>query len=147
MLSTKHKIIFAVVYVLLSTLAFIMIKDALLHNPVKLTEKGEKKIVIKSHPIDVTLILSSTTGRTEVTYTMQDDQTINDLLNQAREDKKLLFEIARYTDHIEIIEVNGVTHPTGYKWILVENSVDVTNDIDEELLKQNGIYELKFTQI
>ena len=139
--------ILAVIYLLVAPILFFLIKDALLHSTVKLSQKEEKKELIKPNPVDVSLIVTDLKSKKEFTYTMQDDQTINDLLNKVREDKKILFEISRYTDHIEIIEVGGNSNPTGYKWALFEGATDSTNEIDKELLKSNGVYEIKLIQI
>jgi hypothetical protein len=147
MLTTKHKVIFAAIYVISFFLVFLYVRDALKHDPIKVSFKEEKVAPIKAN--DITITLSIENGKISKNFVRmtKDDYTVFELHDDFRSDRIVWFEIVRYNDHIELKDVLGVSTPLGYRWEVYKDGIKITNTVDTELLGPAKNITLRLTQI
>jgi len=105
--------------------------------------KKEKKSAVEVKPVKVLLNFQ---GKESFTARLQNIDTVGDLLNQLREEKKFTFERIRYTYGTEISNVNRVSTPIDYVWKVYFDGQDITKDIDNIKLVDEGIYELNLVK-
>jgi hypothetical protein len=137
----KSAKIFIPVYIVILLLSFFYIKSVLKQSP--LEEKQDKKEIQQPYPVLVTLKVNN--GIVTLTYTAQlkNTNSVRSLLEEIRDHNNFSFEITEYFHKIEIDTVNKIKTPDGYRWIVLSDGIDITNEIGNTYLKMDGIYELK----
>ena len=133
--------IFIVVYIALLILGSLYVKSVLKESPVE--EKEAKEEVEETHLVNVSLKVINGTATNMYNAKLKNVDTVKDLLEEIRDHSDFSYEITEYFHKIEIDTVNKVKTPTGYKWIVMSNNNDITNDIGNTYLENNAVYELK----
>lgn len=133
--------IFIVVYIALLILGSLYVKSVLKESPVE--EKGAKEEVEETYLVNVSLKIINGTVTNMYNAKLKNVDTVKDLLEEIRDHSDFSYEITEYFHKIEIDTVNKVKTPTGYKWIVMSNNNDITNDIGNTYLENNAVYELK----
>jgi len=137
----KKTKIFIVVYIVLLILGSLYVKSVLKESPVE--EKEAKEEVEETHLVNVSLKVINGTATNMYNAKLKNVDTVKDLLEEIRDHSDFSYEITEYFHKIEIDTVNKVKTPTGYKWIVMSNNNDITNDIGNTYLENNAVYELK----
>lgn len=137
----KKTKIFIVVYIVLLILGSLYVKSVLKESPVE--EEGAKEEVEETHLVNISLKVINGTATNMYNAKLKNVDTVKDLLEEIRDHSDFSYEITEYFHKIEIDTVNKVKTPTGYKWIVMSNNNDITNDIGNTYLENNAVYELK----
>ncbi|NMB91992.1 hypothetical protein GYA37_04125 [candidate division WWE3 bacterium] len=137
----KKTKIFIVVYIVLLILGSLYVKSVLKESPVE--EKEAEEEVEETHLVNISLKVINGTATNMYNAKLKNVDTVKDLLEEIRDHSDFSYEITEYFHKIEIDTVNKVKTPTGYKWIVMSNNNDITNDIGNTYLENNAVYELK----
>lgn len=109
----------------------------------ELTSKGEKEKVAPVFQVNVTLKAFVGQGTSTYTVQMKNTDTVVDLLQEVRDLYGLVYEKIDYARGVEISEVKGVPAQQNYKWAVLSNNADITNEIGNTNLVEGAVYELK----
>lgn len=140
-MSKKAKIL-SLLYILFVFLSFFYIKSVLKTENVR-TKVPLDKNVEDVYKINVTLNFNNENNTYYLTEEMSNVDTIIKLLEQLRKHGKLIYEKTDYTYGIEIDSVNNKTLSNGYKWAVIKDGKDITNDIANTKISKNSTLELK----
>ena len=138
----KTKKIMIISYILILGILSLYVNSVLKKEDMETYEK-EKSNSEKEYQTKVTLRYFNGSDISEFEIKLKNTDTVEDLLQELRSSKKIVYEITRYTYGIEISSVNRIPPTKGYKWAIVFNGEDITSNIGNINLVKNGIYELK----
>lgn len=133
--------IFIPIYIAILVLSSFYIKSVLRESP--LDKKSVKKIEEQPYAINVILKVINETNINTYNIQLKNNDTVKDLLEEVRDHNNFSYEITEYLHKNEIDIVNKIQTPQGYKWIIEIDGQDITNNLGNEYLKTDGIYELK----
>lgn len=141
--TSKIKTRLYLTYVVCLPLMVLYVHSIISKNLVDTKVVGDKKQVTEIHPADVRLVYYAGTVKTEYSTRLQDSDTVYDLLETVRVKNGLKYEKSAYTYGIEIDSVAGVRPASGYKWSVLKDGADITQNISEQNLKDGDLYELR----
>jgi len=133
----------AIVYVLLLIGGIFYVRGVLLRKDVIVRPIYEDEPAKKAPEVFKSQLLFVTQKDTQ-TFSVKLDanNSPNDLLDSARLAGFVYYELAEYTDKIEIL-VDNVVPPKNLKWELFENDKIVTNEMRTKNLLNGAVYTLK----
>ena len=140
-MSKKAKIL-SLLYILFVFLSFFYIKSVLKTENVRTKVPLDKKVE-DVYKINVTLNFNDGTNTYTLREEMSNVDTIIKFLEQLRKHGKLIYEKTDYTYGIEIDSVNSKILDSRYKWAVIKDGKDITNDIANTKISKNSSLELK----
>lgn len=131
------------VYVILLGFTILYVNSVLSRDSLSVSQESKKKEVVEIKPVDVTLIVETTSS--SQTYSMRKNNTdsVLDLLNSLRKTTDFRYQKTGYLDRNEIDYVNDIYPPESYKWKIFHKDKDITQIFQNTHLEDNGIYYLK----
>lgn len=142
-MSNRLKKQLAVVYTLFLIFGFFYVKKVLNQEQVAVIPRSNQKQTTKVRNIDVTFVFVENGVSTQYRYnSFVSADSVNDLLEQARSDGHVYYEIITYTNGVAIL-VDDKPAPMGNTWKVFYNKADITNQINSTKLIDNGTYILK----
>lgn len=141
--TTKIKTRMYLIYLVCLPLMVLYVHSIVSKNLVDTKVVGDKKQVTEIHPADVRLVYYAGLVKTEYQTRLQDSDSVYDLLETIRLKNGLKYEKSAYSYGIELDSVAGVRPASGYKWSILKDGVDITQNINEQNLKDGDLFELK----
>lgn len=139
----KLKNILAILYILLIVVGFFYVRQTLKTGSQDIDSKQEEKDSIKTFFTTATLNINNGTTTVSHQAKLLNTNSVLDLLDALRNEKKLTYETTMYIYGTEISEVNGVPATDGYKWKVYFNNKDITLDINKTYITEKAKYDLK----
>ncbi len=141
----KKKFITIAIYISALAFVFLYVNSVLKQERIEIYK--EKKVETeKTYPIEVSLIHLNGTRQETYKKTLDSNENVGKLLKELRNDDGLIFELNQYTYGTEILSVNGVLPKEGFKWVIFQGDKDVTKNMNETTLVEDGVYTLKIVE-
>lgn len=109
---------------------------------VQVLEKQPAEDTIEVKPVKVSLQVREGNATNVYSYTLRNIDTVVDLMDKARDDKKIYFEKTQYTNRITIDNVNNSKSNEASGWRIFINNKDITDQMDSWKLIDNETYQL-----
>lgn len=129
-------------YIFLLVGGYFYVPNVLKHTEINEIDK-DKETIEDTKPVKVTLIVEDLTSKQTFELKLTNKDSVNDLLENARDTNKIFFEKTRYIYGNELEKVNNKETPIGYHWKLFLNDSDITYKMDDLKLTNNTTYYLK----
>ena len=131
-------------YILFLVLAFFYVRYLQKSAPIAIqTNTAVAKDETKAVKTTITLNESKFNIYNDKIYTLSNDDSISTMLSLYRSKGYFVYEKTVYTDHVSIDSVNKVSAPVNFKWAIMQNGVDLTNQMDTYQLGKGGDFQLK----
>jgi hypothetical protein len=132
-------------YVIFMAFAYWYVNRVLKEGDLKVTTK-EKETVLEVKPVDVKLIVDFQGRKTEYKARLQNVDTVRDFLDNLHDKQQFTYERSIYSDGVRIDEINGIRANASNAWVIKIGNKEITNNLDNEYLKDGSIYDLTLVQ-
>jgi len=130
-------------YLIFLVTAFFYVKSVLDVDSFKVTEKPVDKPAIKIKEISVSLLVEKGPEVKEYRTKLKNIDTVEDFLKELRDKQGLYYEKDLYTYGVDLVSVLDERPGEGKKWALLLGNKDITTNISDEYLVDDGVYSLK----
>lgn len=144
---SKFKRYFPIFYIVFLIISVFYVRYALNKKlvDVKTATKEEKKEPAKEIKVSLEIFNENKFVVSYPKIKMTNQDAINDLLDNLYGDHNFRYEKTEYTYGTEYDAILGVMAKEGYRWILFDGSLDITNDPSVPL-KKDGAYKFVLTK-
>lgn len=133
------------IYIILMVGGIFYVNNVLEHTEIDELDK-DKEEVDKVHPVKVYLNLDDGTKTETYEVKLSTRESVNDLLENLRDNNKIFFEKTRYIYGDEIEDVNKKDISENYHWKVFFNDTDITYQMNDVRLVDNTTYHLRLVK-
>ncbi len=138
---------FPIFYISLLFLGYFYVRDIIGREELKVGVIDDQKESIEIKPIDVTLMVKTRSSSVEYLANMKNINTLDDLLEDLRDEVDFFFEKTEYTYGTEYDLVNHTKAQEGYAWKVYEDDEDITQNTSGRVLKDKAVYILSLEKV
>lgn len=136
-----------IIYILFLVVSFFYVNKVLNSKTIEVNTKDDKEEqTTEVKPVKVKVeIYNKNTFLTSYELNMQNINTVDDLLEELRENYDFTYEKTKYTYGNEYSEIYGIKSDDAYIWKIYENNLEITFDTKSHSLINNGIYKFELS--
>lgn len=134
----KHyKLVVSLIFLVIYLGIFVLVRIVLNEDTAEFKAPRDAKESVEIKPAKVTLVVQG--GNYQVR--LENKDTLGDLLEEARNDGFLIYELEYTTSGSKIVSVNGVSR-IGSEWVFYDGDTKVGKEFKDYKLDDNNIYYL-----
>jgi hypothetical protein len=131
------------IYALFVVTIFWYVNGILKNDVVDVMQQQTAKKIAEIKPVKITLNVELPQTTLSYNTTMNNSDSVLDLLNNIRKTTTFEYQKTSYVDRNEIDYINGIYPQGSYKWKIFSGPQDITQVFQDTYLKDNGIYTIK----